>query len=190
VANKLGIWRDKGRKRLTGMLAKMGFVVLILRRFKFSLVIFTRFSIPQAQQPYANMDMDLKRQLKVKLDTIAPEYGLVELSYPSFTRSFGFKTAPLSAADMVEGLGALLEISGGVKMEVEIEGARNGGEWFGGGKVWDARWREEDRENVPPGATGKGQNGRPANDADGGEQKKSVEWWVRNFWTAYDALDE
>ncbi|KAF8580907.1 CDC45-like protein [Ramaria rubella] len=172
VANKLGIWRERGRKKLTGLLAKMG------------------FSIPQTQQPYSHMDMDLKRQLRAKLEAIAPEYGLVELTYPSFTRSFGFRTQPLSAADMVESLGALLEVSGGVKMEVEIEGARNGGEWFGGGKFWDAKWREEDRENIPPaGAKIPVSNNGPGNVA-GHDIKKPLEWWVRNFWTAYDALDD
>lgn len=137
------------------------------------------------------MDMDLKLQLREKLEAIAPEYGLVELTYPSYTRSFGFRTQPLSAADMVEGLGALLEVSGGVKMEVEIEGARHGGEWFGGGRLWDARWREDDRENIPPTGAGRPQMPRNATEDIGDtEAKKPLEWWVRNFWTAYDALDE
>ncbi|KAF8522220.1 CDC45-like protein [Hysterangium stoloniferum] len=173
VANKLGIWRERGRKKLTGLLAKMG------------------FSIPQTQQPYSHMDMDLKRQLRTKLEAIAPEYGLIELAYPSFTRSYGFRTQPLSAADMVEGLGALLEVSSGVKMEIEIEGARNGGEWFGGGKVWDARWREEDGENIPPAGVSNLTMDRhdPEKQEDNG-LKKSLEWWVRNFWTAYDSLDD
>ena len=136
------------------------------------------------------MDMDLKRQLREKLEAIAPEYGLVELTYPSYTRSFGFRTQPLSASDMVEGLGALLEVSGGVKMEVEIEGARHGGEWFGGGKLWDARWREDDRENIPPIAADRPQASHATEDVGDREARKPLEWWVRNFWTAYDALDE
>lgn len=129
--------------------------------------------------------------MRAKLDAIAPEYGLVELAYPSFTRSYGFKTQPLSAADMVEALAALLQVSGGVKMEIEVEGARNGGEWFGGGRIWDAKWREEDRENIPPSRTNASQNNHntfePAETSGG---QKSLEWWVRNFWTAYDALDD
>lgn len=28
VASKLGIWKEKGRKRLSGLLAKMGYVML------------------------------------------------------------------------------------------------------------------------------------------------------------------
>ncbi|KAJ3863879.1 CDC45-like protein [Lentinula novae-zelandiae] len=167
VAGKLGIWKERGRKKLTGLLAKMG------------------FSIPQTQQPYPHMDMDLKRSLVQKLDDIAPEYGLIELSYPSFMKCYGYQSQPLSAADAVEGISALLDLAGGVKMEVEVEGSRNGGEWFGGGKVWEIhglstkrRWAvEEDRENIPP-------DGK--NNADGA--KKEVAWWIRNFWVAFDAL--
>ncbi|KAJ3929975.1 MAG: CDC45-like protein [Lentinula lateritia] len=181
VAGKLGIWKERGRKKLTGLLAKMG------------------FSIPQTQQPYPHMDMDLKRSLVQKLDDIAPEYGLIELSYPSFMKCYGYQSQPLSAADAVEGVSALLDLAGGVKMEVEVEGSRNGGEWFGGGKVWEIhglstkrRWAvEEDRENIPP----NGQNTTVAsnvkktegeNNADGA--KKEVAWWIRNFWVAFDAL--
>ena len=80
------------------------------------------------------MAKDLKLALKNRLDMIAPEYGLIELQYPSFARSCGYISQPLSACDAVEAVSALLEVAGGVKIEVEVEGARNGGEWFGGGK--------------------------------------------------------
>ncbi|KAF8436873.1 CDC45 family [Boletus edulis BED1] len=148
VAGKLGIWKERGRKRLTGLLAKMG------------------FSIPQTQQLYAHMDIDLKHQLRSKLDAIAPEYGLVELTYPSFVRCFGYRAPPISAADAVEAVSALLDVAGGVRMELEVEGARHGGEWFGGGRVW------EGNEETP----------------DDAEERTEVSWWVRNFWAAYDAL--
>ncbi|KAJ7273195.1 CDC45-like protein [Mycena rebaudengoi] len=189
VASKLGIWKERGRKKLTGLLAKMG------------------FSIPQTQQPYPHMDMDLKKTLVQKLNDIAPEYGLVELSYPSFMRCFGYRSQPLSAADAVEGISALLDVAGGIRMEVEIEGARNGGEWFGGGKVWEAannardsgRRKREERENVPPGgqahtgAAGKAKRigeGDEADDDPDDDGKKEVQWWVKNFWTAFDALGD
>jgi cell division control protein 45 len=179
VASKLGIWKERGRKRLTGLLAKMG------------------FSIPQTQQPYAHMDMDLKKGLVSKLEDIAPEYGLVELSYPSFMRCFGYRTQPLSAADSVEGISALLDVAGGIKMEVEIEGARNGGEWFGGGRVWEApgrdrevkRLKEDDRENVPPGGSANA-NGGKRNDDEEATKAEEIQWWVKNFWTAFDSLNE
>ncbi|RDB20816.1 Protein TSD2 [Hypsizygus marmoreus] len=193
VASKLGIWKERGRKRLTGLLAKMG------------------FSILQTQQPYPHMDLDLKKDLLQKLNDIAPEYGLVELSYPSFMRCYGYRSQPLSAADAVEGIGALLDVAGGVRMEVEVEGSRNGGEWFGGGRVWEAgagregtRRRGDEgggRDKRPEnagGGSGGGNAGAAANKVKEGEEeqdgavvkKQEVEWWVKNFWTAFDALDD
>ncbi|KAF5391946.1 hypothetical protein D9757_001797 [Collybiopsis confluens] len=181
VAGKLGIWKERGRKKLTGLLAKMG------------------FSIPQTQQPYPHMDMDLKRSLVQKLDQIAPEYGLVELSYPSFMKCYGYRSQPLSAADAVEGVSALLDLAGGVKMEVEVEGSRNGGEWFGGGKVWEfpglsgkTKWNNEDRENIPPNgqAITKLTAKKPTEGEDDEGAKQEVAWWIRNFWVAFDALSE
>ncbi|KAJ7724088.1 CDC45-like protein [Mycena maculata] len=187
VASKLGIWKERGRKKLTGLLAKMG------------------FSLLQTQQPYSHMDMDLKKSLVTKLNDIAPEYGLIELSYPSFMRCFGYRSQPLSAADAVEGISALLDVAGGLRMEVEVEGARNGGEWFGGGKVWEAthnardngRRKREERENIPPaGHTAAatkpkriGEREELDDDAEA-EGTKDVQWWVKNFWTAFDALSD
>jgi cell division control protein 45 len=151
------------------------------------------------------MDMDLKKTLVQKLNDIAPEYGLIELSYPSFIRCFGYRSQPLSAADAVEGVSALLDVAEGIKLEVEVEGARNGGEWFGGGRVWEAtnttrdssRRKREERENIPPGGQGGGAGAPKAkptgegDDIDGeGDRSKDVQWWVKNFWTAFDSLSE
>ncbi|KAI0341751.1 CDC45-like protein [Trametopsis cervina] len=181
VAGKLGIWKERGRKRLTGLLAKMG------------------FSVIETQQSYSHMAKDLKLSLKNKLDQIAPEYGLLELSYPSFARSCGYISQPLSAGDSVEAISALLEVAGGVKIEVEVEGARNGGEWFGGGRLWDAGGREgaprkdDDKENALVHGVGSNAD-HAANEKDtegaGKEEHTELEWWVRNFWTAYDALND
>lgn len=139
------------------------------------------------------MDMDLKKTLIQKLDEIAPEYGLVELSYPSFMRCFGFHSQPLSAADAVEGINALLDVAEGIRIEVEIEGTRNGGEWFGAGKVWEAYASE--KYNITKKMEFGRDDGRPA--ADNIQESQSNEnpsqepdWWVKNFWTAYDALSE
>jgi cell division control protein 45 len=147
------------------------------------------------------MDMDLKRSLIQKLNDIAPEYGLIELSYPSFMRCFGFHSQPLSAADAVEGISALLDVAGGMRMEVEIEGMRNGGEWFGGGRVWDSRRAGRNAErrlesgemdkSAKPAEVAKqrGDTGNEDNEDDD-ERDEEPEWWVKNFWTAYDALSE
>ncbi|KAF5372863.1 hypothetical protein D9758_001652 [Tetrapyrgos nigripes] len=185
VAGKLGIWKESGRKRLTGLLAKMGFSML------------------QTQQPFPHMDMALKRDLISQLEAVAPEYGLVELTYPSFMRCFGYRSQPLSACDAVEGISALLDVAGGVKMEVEVEGARNGGEWFGMGRLWEipglaagAKWRkDEDTENIPPrghptSTVSKTKKSKTIEEDGDVEESKEVDWWVRNFWMAYDALSD
>ncbi len=150
-------------------------------------------SITQAQQPYSHMDMDLKKTLIQKLDEIAPEYGLVELSYPSFMRCFGFHTQPLSAADAVEGISALLDVAEGIRIEVEIEGTRNGGEWFGAGKVWEAYASE--KNNIMKKMDFGPDDGQSAADNIQESQpnenpSQEPDWWVKNFWTAYDALSE
>ena len=141
------------------------------------------------------MDMSLKKDLHSKLEAITPEYGMIELTYNSFTRCCGYRASPLSAADGVEAVSALLDAAGGVRLEVEVEGARNGGEWFGGGHVWQlhgqqqSRWRDDERENIPPG--GQLPVPKPVSDENDEERgKKQLQPWVRNFWTAFDALNE
>jgi cell division control protein 45 len=141
-----------------------------------------RFSIPQTHQPYPHMDLDLKTSLVHKLQAIAPEYGLIELSYPSFTRSFGYRSQPLSASDAVEAVSALLDVAGGVKMEIEVEGGRGGGEWFGRGGFWDGGKKQ--------GVTSEVDTKRVEGDEEGTEEKKEVSWWVHNFWTSFDALSK
>jgi len=43
------------------------------------------------RQHYAHIDMDLKHPLRDKLDAIAPEYGMIELTYPSFACCYGYE---------------------------------------------------------------------------------------------------
>ena len=133
------------------------------------------------------MDMGLKRQLRDKLDAIAPEYGMIELTYPSFVRCYGYHMQPLSAADAVDALNALLDAATGVRIEVEADGARNGGEWFGGGRVWRAagRWGVSEAEKAS--VLDRGQE----EEHEAGEREEGREsWLVRNFWSAFDALEE
>lgn len=120
---------------------------------------------------------------------------MIELSYSSFTRCCGYRLQPLSAADSVEAVSALLDVAGGVRLEVEVEGARNGGEWFGAGKLWqtkNGRWRDDEIENIPPGGVKmivKRTSVAGADDEEG-KKKEEEEWWVKNFWSAFDALNE
>jgi cell division control protein 45 len=135
------------------------------------------------------MDSDLKRSLRQKVESIAPEYGLFDLAYSSFVRANGYQSL-LSASDCVEGVRALLEVAHGV-------GGLDLGENLGekekmlekvGLRRWDA---EDDKENrVPNGDSG----AVAAASREGGEtdaeigRKKKDEWWVRNFWHAWDSL--
>ncbi|KAG0140705.1 hypothetical protein CROQUDRAFT_664850 [Cronartium quercuum f. sp. fusiforme G11] len=183
VAGKLKLWRERGRKNLQGMFAKMG------------------FSLLQCQQSYAHMDMDLKRTLRAKVESIAPEYGLFDLSFSSFIRAYGYQSV-LSASDCVESLSAVLEVATGVKLDFH---SLHGGNGIGsvddggqGGTFWDTgkgvkRWTElagapfkaSDKENLRPESVDADANPtRPA------AQKKPKEdvWWVENFWMASDAL--
>lgn len=148
-----------------------------------------RFSIPQTQQPYSHMDMDLKRSLIQKLNDVAPAHGLVELSYPSFIRCYGFHAQPFSAADAVEGLRALLDVASGMRMEVEIEGMRNGGEWFGGGQLWDSNRARKNVSFHQSDEIAKSNGNEEPREGDD-VRIQEPEWWVKNFWMAYDALSE
>ena len=140
------------------------------------------------------MDISLKKDLQAKLESITPEYGMAELNFPSFARCCGYLAQPLSAADAVEAVSALLDAGVGVQLDVEVEGARNGGEWFGGTRAWNlARGRENDeRENVPPGG-GPGKSGSgtgKAGDLDEEMEGKRGQKWIQCFWSAFDALTE
>lgn len=185
VIGKLGLWKEKGKSRLAGLLAKMGSVYCLCAKKINSLTVLLRLSISQAQQPYAHMDMDLKKNLISNLEEMAPEYGLTDYTYESFMRCFGFHSRPLSAADAVEGLYTLLEVAEGTKLEIEIEGTRNGGEWFGTGRHWEL--------HAEPTKNTSHANKIQSAEADGENTEDQVKnekqpWWEKNFWTAYDAL--
>ncbi|KAG8915543.1 hypothetical protein FRC00_003075 [Tulasnella sp. 408] len=187
VANKLAIWQESGINKLNRLLTKMG------------------LSQKQAQQSYMYMNSELRESLPDQLDNIGAESGLIELSYPSFTKSYGNEMQRTSAADVLAGAGALLEAAKGVRLTVEVEGGRGGGELFGGERIWDLR-KETGRGkvNVPlrngdHGSSGSGQASRPGNGSlDGGDVEENEGTGeqmidgqpvsVHNFWTAFDAL--
>lgn len=134
------------------------------------------------------MDISLKSSLREQLEAIAPEYGLVESTYPSFMRAFGYRCPQLSAADTVEGLCALLEAATGVRIEVEQDGGKGGGEWFGGTKIWSTGVNATSRSSA---AKDVGRSGTQ-NEADelGKNDKLEQKQSERNFWICYDALQE
>ncbi|KAL7751816.1 DNA replication initiation factor cdc45 [Sorochytrium milnesiophthora] len=131
IASKLTLWRDHGRNRLNNLFAKMG------------------FSLKECNQMYTHMDAELKRLLKLRMSTVGPEFGLDDLTYSSFTRSFGYKYT-LSASDAVFALTALLEA--GPRVATEI--------------------------------------GHYAEWADVVEDVREGKLWYRNFYIAYDAVND
>lgn len=151
------------------------------------------------------MNSELRESLPDQLDNIGAESGLIELSYPSFTKSYGNEMQRTSAADVLAGAGALLEAAKGVRLTVEVEGGRGGGELFGGERIWDLR-KETGRGkgNLPQrngdhGSSGSGQAPRPGNGSlEGGDVEENEGTGeqmidgqpvsVHNFWTAFDAL--
>ncbi|KAL9936585.1 hypothetical protein V8E36_004653 [Tilletia maclaganii] len=104
VAAKLGTWRDKGRAKMRGMLAKMG------------------VSLAHSRQTYEHMPLSIRQDLFTRTEAIAPEYGMTDLVFRSFVRSYGLRSSPLSAMDSVEGLNALLQAAHGVRVEIDLPG--------------------------------------------------------------------
>ena len=66
------------------------------------------FSLRQSQQKFSYMPLEMKQKLREKTEEMAPEFGLDDLFYGSFKRTFAFQYQ-LSAADAFYGLQALLE---------------------------------------------------------------------------------
>lgn len=131
------------------------------------------------------MDSDLKNSLFTKVAELAPEYGLLDLTYPSFIRKSGYKS-DISASDAVEGLRALLEVATGVRLDFGNGGigAGTGGreEWSEGLKGWVER-DGEDKENRKP------QGGDDEEGEQAAAERKEQDWGTRNFWLAWDALN-
>ncbi|KAJ1309757.1 hypothetical protein OPQ81_006522 [Rhizoctonia solani] len=172
VAGKMNIWKERGRRNLAAMFAKMG------------------ISLQEGQQDYSHMDRNFRKGLPDQLEAIAPEYGMVELQYPSFVRAYGFLTQPFAAADCVEATSALLDAGTGVRLEVEVDGGRGGGEWFGGARIWNAGdGTTKSKSATVAGGAGKenlGLDGPLGTRKDDDDEKNKS--WRKNFWLAYDAL--
>ncbi len=90
VASKLEVWSSRGKARLEEFLAKMG------------------VGLQQCKQKFPFMSSQLRARLRQQLTKYMEEYGLEDIFYGSFQRFLGFNT-PISAADMVYSITALLE---------------------------------------------------------------------------------
>ncbi|SGZ21410.1 BQ5605_C021g09364 [Microbotryum silenes-dioicae] len=193
LGSRMKLWTEKGRKNLSGMLAKMG------------------CPLSESSETYQHMATDLKASLFGKIENLAPEYGLHDLIVPSFVRKSGYRT-DISAADAVEALGALLEVATGVRLNFgnAVGGRRgivlggheaareNGGreEWSEGLKSWVGKGEAHGQVVRRMGAGDK-ENRRPDGAATEEEDEESEmdkkarmekDWALRNFWLAWDAL--
>lgn len=142
------------------------------------------------------MDIDLKNTLYKQVDALAPEYGLMDLTFPSFIRKAGYRS-DISSSDAVEGLGALLEVATGIRLDFG-SGTDNLVGGNGGREEWKAegmgRWVDGGAEG---GAAGN-DNRKPAEDGGAAEEedaevakkeRQELDWGTRNFWLAWDALN-
>ena len=118
VAGKMGIWKEKGMSKLRTFMAKMG------------------LSLVQCRQTFEHMDLELRRSLVERIESIAPEYELAECVYRSFLRTYGFRCSAMSAADVVDGLEALLCAAHGVRIEIDLPGLVFGGASVGTGGLY------------------------------------------------------
>jgi len=179
VAAKLGIWREKGINKLRGLLAKMG------------------LSLANCRQTYEHMELDLRQSLVQRMEAIAPEYGLVDLTFRSFTRSYGFRTVPLSASDAVQGISALLQAAHGVRIEIEgvqmvradpgVSGPRSIDRpvgTYGTRTLWSLADSGIDI-GKRPGPMLSIESEDPEDD----EENSVSATWVKNFFEAYTAMD-
>lgn len=90
IASRLSAWREKGKRQLELLLAKMA------------------FPLNQCKSDYSAMDLEYRELLAVQLEKFAEEFNIQKFSFPSFTREFGY-LLKISAADCVHALRSILE---------------------------------------------------------------------------------
>ncbi|KAF9180149.1 hypothetical protein BGZ51_006577 [Haplosporangium sp. Z 767] len=117
----------------------------------------------ECNQVYAHMSIDLKKILKERLEFVAPEYGLHEVLYTSFTRSYGFRGL-MSASDVVYSVTSLLEFSPATSVALGYR----------------SEWTAD--ESAAMGNIAIGINGQE-------EVVGSSSWWHSNFFRACDSLE-
>ncbi|KAI9917484.1 hypothetical protein PsorP6_012499 [Peronosclerospora sorghi] len=103
VASTLGLYQDQVR-RVGARTSETGAGETALHVFLARM----GFSLRESQQKFVYMALEMKDKLREKTLEMAPEFGLDDLFYGSFRRTFAFQYQ-LCAADAVYGLQALLD---------------------------------------------------------------------------------
>lgn len=117
-------------------------------------------SLHDARERWAHMNLTVKKVLPEKLASVASLYGIEDVIRQGIVRRFGYKGS-ISAGDCVDALLTLLQIGQRLKC--------GDGEHFNG-------FIEEDSHNGS--SFMNGENSDPRD-----------KFWIENFWTAWDALD-
>ena len=89
-ASKFKIWTLKGQQRLSEFLAELG------------------LPLTQCKQKFSTMDLGLRNDVRAMFEEKAEKYALDDITYNSFTASFGYRNK-FCAADVVYAIIALLE---------------------------------------------------------------------------------
>lgn len=90
TASKFKIWTLKGKQKLNEFLAELGLPLM------------------QCKQKFATMDLGLRNDVRSMFEEKAEKYGLEDITYNSFTASFGFRHK-FCAADVVFAVLAQIE---------------------------------------------------------------------------------
>ncbi len=90
TASKFKIWTLKGKQKLSEFLAELGLPLV------------------QCKQKFATMDLELRNDVRSIFEEKAEKYGLDDITYNTFTASFGFRHK-FCAADVVYAVLSLLE---------------------------------------------------------------------------------
>lgn len=188
ISAKLRLYTEDGRKKMNKMLARMG------------------ISLHDANENWIHTNVAVKRTLKVKLAGVASLYGIEDVIREGIIRRFGFKGS-VSAGDCVDALDTLLQIG-----NIIIDPTKAGQEGLTG-RIFNERGDPSfSNSSGPISSTIRGNNGL-SNENDEGdifsginngngtatvgatvEQQKEYgnareEFWIKNFWIAWDALD-
>lgn len=102
TASKFKIWTLKGKQKLSEFLAELGLPIV------------------QCKQKFATMDLGLRTDVRAIFEEKAEKYALDDITFNSFTSSFGFRHR-FCAGDVVYAVMAILENRSSVRQYIALE---------------------------------------------------------------------